>query len=40
MMIMATIMAMNIGYDDYNYPDEYYYEYPNDYYTNDLYRGY
>lgn len=27
-------------YDDYNYPEDYYYEYPSDYYTNDFYRGY
>lgn len=27
-------------YDDYNYPDDYYYEYPSDYYTNDFYRRY
>lgn len=26
-------------YDDYNYPDDYYYEYPDDYYTRDFYRG-
>ena len=27
-------------YDDYNYPEDYYYEYPEDYYTRDFYRGY
>lgn len=27
-------------YDDYNYPDEYYYDYPSDYYTNDFYSSY
>lgn len=31
----------NDGYDDEAYfPDDYYYEYPSDYYTNDLYQGY
>lgn len=27
-------------YDNYNYPEDYYYEYPSDYYTDNLYRGY
>ena len=35
---MATIMAMNIIMMITIIQTEYYYEYPNDYYTNDLYR--